>query len=126
MIRYKEFRPTGADAKGLGLEDKQDWFVLPVSRNRDSELLAESNFSVALEMVGGESETVEIHRFGHWACGWFEIVIIQPGSEAENKGWEIEAALENYPVLSDEDYSNKQLEAHDSEMCEEFCSFCEE
>lgn len=64
-MRYKEFRPTQFDAKGLGLEDQQDWIVVPVSQNRDSGPFEESNFTSALKILGGESEDVEVHQFNH-------------------------------------------------------------
>ena len=52
-----------------GLENKWDWLILPTTRNRDSDLLSESNFTVALRELGGEGDKVEVHRMGHWACG---------------------------------------------------------
>ena len=106
MRTYSEFQPTGFDPRGLGLEDQQDWLVLPCGRNRDSGPLDESNFHSALKSLGGESETVEVHRFGHWACGWFEIIVVHPdrASEAEK----IEGALADYPVLDDSDYSERE------------------
>lgn len=109
MQQYKDYDPTGFDGKGCFLEDQQDWWVVPVGRNRDSEALAESNFAAALEILGGESETVEVHRFGHWACGWFEIIIVHPDrlEDAES----IEKALSDYPVLDDQDFSRREWEA---------------
>ena len=111
MQRYKEFRPTGFDCKGLALDDKQEWFVLPCGRNRDSDCLAESNFYSALKSLGGESDDVEVHRFGHWACGWFEIIIVRPESAAEKEARDIEAALADCPILDESDHSERELEA---------------
>ena len=109
METYSKFRPTAMDPAGLALDDQQDWLVLPVFRNRDSEPLNESNFDTALKIMGGESDTVQVHRFGHWACGWFEIIIIHPSLAAE--GEKIEEALDDYPVLDDDDLSRRELEA---------------
>ena len=103
---YKSFRPTEFDAPGLGLDDRQDWLVLPVGRNRDSDPLPKSNFYAALERMGGESETVEVHRFGHWACGWIENVIIHPSRATEGEA--IAAALDYYPILDDEDFRERE------------------
>jgi hypothetical protein len=89
MQTYSQYRPTGFDSRGLGLPDRQDWLVLPVIQTRDSGPLEQSNFASALKAVGGESETVEVHRFGHWGPGWFEIIIVAPGSEAARIGEEI-------------------------------------
>ena len=111
MQRYKEFRPTGFDCKGLALDDRQEWFVLPCGRNRDSGCLDESNFACALKSLGGESDDVEVHRFGHWACGWFEIIIVRPESAAEKEARDIEAALADYVVLDESDFSEREYEA---------------
>lgn len=109
MQTYSEFRPTALDCRGLALDNQQDWVVLPVGRNRDSNALDESNFYTALEIMGGESETVEVHRFGHWACGWFEIIIAHPSLAAEVE--KMEDALADYPVLDDDDLSEREWEA---------------
>jgi hypothetical protein len=110
MERYKDFQPTGCDPKGLGLPNKQDWFVVPVIQTRDSGVLAEANFKSALDMLGGEqADLVEVHRFGHWGPGWFEIIIIHPSLEA--KGKEIEESLEAYPILDDDLFSQMEYDA---------------
>src|SRR5689334_13940123 len=111
MQLYKEYRPTMWDSCGLALEDKQSWLVLTqVGQNRDSGLIEQSNFSAALERLGGESDTVEVHRFGHWACGWFELILINPADgKTLSIAEEIEASLENYPVLNDDDLSSKEM-----------------
>jgi hypothetical protein len=104
MQPYREFQPTGFDPKGAFLEDeRQDWLVLPTGRNRDSGPYSLSNFDTALEMLGGESETVEVHRFGHWGPGWYEIIIVKPDTPAHDKALEIERSLKDYPILDEED-----------------------
>lgn len=109
MIEYREFQPTAFDAKGLALDDQKYWLVHPCSRTRDSGILDESNFHAALTDLGGESETVEVHRFGHWANGWFEIIVIDPSDPAAVKKAEgHEAALDNYPLLDESDYSARE------------------
>ena len=108
MRQYKDFQPTGFDCKGLGLPDKQDWYVAPVSRTRDSGCLDESNFAAALRILGGESETCEVHRFGHWGPGWYEIIIVSPERLEELE--ELESGLENSCVLDDDDLSTREHE----------------
>lgn len=106
---YREFRPTQFDSKGLALNDQQHWLVAPVSQTRDSGPLAQSNFDACLEALGGESDTVEVHRFGHWGPGWFEIIVIDPAdTEKVEIAEDIERALENYPVLDDVDFSERE------------------
>jgi hypothetical protein len=101
-----------------------DLYIL-LDRDRDSNHMTESNFETALELLGGESETVQIHRFGSWLCGWFEYLCIDSTEwidedwrsgaylhnwyfeEAEN----IEDSLSSYPCLDDEDLSRREIEA---------------
>ena len=80
------------------------WRPCPVLR--DSGVLTESNVACALTALGGESDTVQVHRFGHWGPGWFEIILIDPSDEVRVREAEaIEAALADYPVLDDEDWT---------------------
>ena len=110
LQRYREFQPTGFFRKGISLEDQQNWLVCPCSRTRDSECLEKSNFQTAIDLLGGESETVEIHRFGHSGPGRFEIIIVKPGSEQENILRDIADRLEYHPILNDEDYYERESE----------------
>ena len=105
---YKNFAPTSFDSAGAFLPERQDWLVAPVGQTRDSGVLSQSNFAVALSILGDESETVEVHRFDHWGPGWFEIILVHPSRAAEVE--EIEDRLENYAVLDDEDYSRRDWE----------------
>ena len=111
MRTYSQFAPTGFDNCGLGMPDRQSWLVVPCGRNRDSDCLAESNWLAALSRLGGESDTVEIHRFGHWACGWFEIMIVQPGTPAAIEAESIEDSLSNYPILDESDLGEREMNA---------------
>ena len=108
MKTYKEFRPTDFD-QHIELDARENWYVLPVSRTRDTGVYEESNFEAALKILGGESDTVEVHRFGHWGPGWFEIILVHPSRLMESE--EIESSLEEYPLLDDEDISRREFEA---------------
>jgi hypothetical protein len=112
-VKYSEYRPTSFDLPGLGCDDRQDWTVVCTSRTRDSDCLEESNFVTALESLGGEGVDVEVHRFGHWGHGWLEIILVRPGSAAETEAESIACALADYPVLSDEDLSEREHVAAD-------------
>jgi hypothetical protein len=125
LQRYGDFRPTSFDSAGAFLPDRRDWLVAPVVQNRDSGPLDKSNFEAALEMLGGESESVEVHRFGHWGPGWFEIIIVDPADEARlGSLLNIAESLENYPVLDEEDHSRREWndyqESWDSWACGDF------
>jgi len=112
MQRYSEFSPTHFDTRGLGLEERQEWLVCPVSRTRDSGPLDESNFRSTLKALGGESNDVEVHRFGHWGPGWLEVILVRPGSDAQKEAEEIEAALSDYPIVDESDHSELEFEAY--------------
>jgi hypothetical protein len=79
-----------------------------LTQNRDSEALERSNFECALEALGGESETVEVHRFGHWACGWWEIIAFKLNSPAHEIALKIQDDLDQYPVVNEDHYSEKE------------------
>ncbi len=115
MQTYKDFAPTGFDSAGAFLPERQEWILAPVSQTRDSGALDQSNFDNALEALGGESDTVEVHRFGHWGPGWFEIIIVDPSdSKVVGIVEDLQTALENYPVLDDEDFSRREWEEYES------------
>lgn len=141
MRKYQDWAPTGFDCKGLNAdrmgedtegneEGRGDWLVAPVGVNRDTApgSLARSNWEVLLTRLrkadpGGM--TWEKHGFNHWGCGWFDIIVVRPGSEAERIAQEAEDSLEDYPVLNEEDWSNREWEAHATGLCEDGCSLCE-
>jgi hypothetical protein len=110
MRTYKEWSPTPYDQRGLNADDLERgaWLVLPTIRTRDSGPLERCNFTAALEQLGGESDTVEIHRFGHWACGWLEIVLVDPSRLADAQA--IEDRLADYPVLDEDALSDLEFE----------------
>lgn len=109
---YGQYRPTACDTAGLGLDDRQAWLVAPCGLNRDSGVRDESNWHAQLKALGGESETCEVHRFGHWACGWFEIAIVDPSRADEIES--IVNALASYPILDDNDCSQRESDAADA------------
>ena len=104
MQKYAEWSPTGFDPAGLNCEDQQDWLVLPIGLKRDSGALEKANWEAAQDRLPGpDGGAWEIHHFGHWACGWFEIMLLRPGSDAIEVGGNIEEEMNNgYPVLDEE------------------------
>lgn len=111
MITYREFRPTGFDCAGLGLEDRQDWFVCPCSTNRDAGVLTRANWISQNEILSKfDNDDWEVHRFGHWGNGWFELIIVKPDSAAYEEMYSVECALSDYPVLCDSKFSEMEWE----------------
>ena len=117
FIKTNSFNYLMSNSKGLDSFDNysgdgSDNVIVPgISRNRDSEILDESNFEAALEMLGGESDDVQINRYGHWACGWFEVIQVNPKRiDLIKKCIEIKELLDKYPVLDDSDYFERENE----------------
>lgn len=128
LQRYKNFKPTKFDSH-INIEvdegdeeenytNREDWFVLPFSVNRDTKdsynsgsILEESNYKCSLEELGGEGKNVEVHRFKHWACGWFEIVLVRPDTKEAKNLLEIVKKYKDYPVLDEMHLGEKEYEA---------------
>ena len=99
-------------------ETYYDYYVL-LSRHRDSGLVEESNFWSALKALNGESKTVKVVRASHWLCGWIEMILIHESDKVSvDKGNEIEKALENYPILDEDDFYERESEKRE-ELVEE-------
>jgi hypothetical protein len=107
MLRYKDFKPTQFD-RHIEMDSREKWFVAPVSINRDSQPLAISNFEACKKILEDKQIEFEEHRFGHWANGWFEIILVSPDGMNELKS--IEESLNNYPVLDEMDLSEREYE----------------
>lgn len=91
--------------------DWPEYFVF-LGRTRDSGLLDQSNFEVALRALGGESETVLVVRESHWAVGWIEwIAIHESDAAAIAAADEMECALSDYPILDESDFSEREFDA---------------
>lgn len=109
------FNPSGFDSLSnyVGQTDFADFDCL-LTQNRDSDCLVRSNFVSALKKLGGESENVEIHRFNHWACGWWEAIAVKRGTPEYAIAEAIESRLENYPVVDEDHFSElEMLEANE-------------
>ena len=99
-------------------ETYYDYYVL-LYRTRDSGLVEESNFQSALKVLNGESKTVKVIRSSHWLCGWIEMILIhESDKESIDKGNEIKKALENYPILDEDDFYERESERRE-ELIEE-------
>lgn len=87
-----------------------EWYVA-AGQHRDTDSLTRSNFECTLRELGGESETVRVIRESHWAVGWVEwIGIHESDSKALEIADEIAAALEDYPVVDEDHWSNLEYE----------------
>lgn len=103
--------PSGLDSLSNYLgEIPEPNLLVVMTRSRDSDVLTESNWSCAIKDLGGEGDGVEIHRFGHWGCGWWEALCVHKGTEKETIAADIHEALEHYPVLNEDHHSDLEEE----------------
>ena len=110
-MQYSDHVPTCFDHH-IEIDGRERWLVCPVSITRDTaDPVTLSNWAAQLDALGGECDTVEVHRFGHWGPGWYELLLVHP-SRVEDVH-DIARALDNYPVLDDEDLSGLEAELSD-------------
>lgn len=96
--------------------------VVVLGRNRDCDTLSISNFEVALERLGGESDTVTVERDGHWACGWIELLMVDPTDlKALETAYTISEDLKDYPVLDEDDFCAREYEER-KEFAEDYAT----
>jgi hypothetical protein len=111
---YKTPSALDSGANYIGQTPDSHWLVL-LGRNRDSDILTNTNWDVAIERLGGvDNENVYIESMGHWLCGWVEYLCVSENAPKEliDEAQEIEDSLESYPVLDDERLSEaEQTEA---------------
>lgn len=112
MQLYKDYQPTQFDSKAnfMGNTDSIDnWYVAPVIKTRDAKIFDEVNFEAVLELLGGEGDKVQVHSFGHWAFGWYELILVHPDLKTDLE--KIEKRLDSYPLLNEDEYSNRVFNA---------------
>lgn len=88
------------------------WYVGP-QQTRDSDALERSNFTAALEMLGGEDfeSGVQVNSVNHWACGWVEQILVREDASEKlailaNIYWR----LEDYPALNEDAWIELELD----------------
>lgn len=111
------------------------YYSTGVGQSRDSSALEESNFYAMLELIGGEQGArdngpldengeeiplVVVVRESHWAVGWIEWIAVHESAEdALREADKAAERLENYPVLDDDDYSEREWQ-----KCEDIWTDC--
>jgi len=115
MQTFSDFRPTPHDQAGVGSDETDaDWLVFPMLYTPNIATdLDDSNWSAiqaALEESDPEGVDHTMHAFGHWATP-FDLIIVRPGSKAHETAEELAKRLEDYSVLDEDDFSNRECEA---------------
>jgi len=101
------------------------WLVAATT-TRGADCLARSNWRCFIKLLGGNgaeglkgpqsiNDNVRIEEASHWAVGWVQYLIINPDAkELVALAGKTREELEDYPVLSDEDFSELEMEeAHE-------------
>lgn len=104
-----------------------EYFSAGVGQSRDSSAIERANFSAMLKALGGETgeddngiSGVVVVRESHWAVGWVEwIAIHESNSTALEIASEIQANLENYPIIDESLFSE-----YEDEECRETWQNC--
>lgn len=96
-------------------------WLIAYGRHRDSDILSISNFESMKKALKELPEftdwenvnaPVTIERSTHWAVGWIDYLIVNPeAKEIVAHAEKLRASLEDYPVLDDNDFSNREYEA---------------
>ena len=102
------------------LEDADKWTII-YTHNRDSGLLDQSNASVIAKAMApfteGDDPLVVMESHHHWAVGHvdgFSLRVFDGNgeiTEAFCKYHELSEAMDDYPILDESDYSERELEA---------------
>jgi hypothetical protein len=133
MQTVKQWSPTVFDHP-IGyfprMEGMDDWVVLPWIQTRDSGPHARADYDAVVEamdeactvrwwfwwqgeQVEGESyqtDDYEEHRFGHWGPGWYDCIVVRPGTKAEMVAREIADAYSDYPCVDESRLSEYEWE----------------
>jgi hypothetical protein len=102
------------DVLGDGYEHS---YCAVYAKTRDSDYLYQSNYDAYKQLLNdAHVRFYELH-FNHWGCGWIDQLVIK----AINKNGKVSKAfmtclsiqeqLDNYPVLDEDDYSNREYDA---------------
>lgn len=94
--------------------DYSDYYIL-YGRNRDSNLMVNSNWDEILGMIDYKSDEddVVIECSGHWACGWIEVLLIKHTNLEKVKiAKNIIKELNHYPLLDESDYYERVAEEY--------------
>ena len=113
---WKKFSCFGWSGKP---EEHEDDYTIIYTRNRDSNCLAESNHHALVKRLQKHFEAdepdIDVERHNHWAVGWVEgfvIRVFKDGqvTEAFADFAKLMQKLSDYPVLDEEDFSNREYE----------------
>jgi hypothetical protein len=77
-------------------------------QSRDSDPLEASNFAVAFKAYTDAGVDAQADSFNHWAVGWVEELTVPITRTAIVVLESLRDRVESYPVLDDEDFSQRE------------------
>lgn len=108
---YSEpMEPIGSHDGFAYFGEREGWLIAE-AQHRDSEALERSNFHCftrAMEDIDPSGEHYAVESMNHWAVGWVEYLLVEPGSACEAVAIECRERLADYPVLDEENWSNEE------------------
>lgn len=92
--------------------DLSVWGFAPIGVHRDSDLMTQSNFAYALKELRKVSyKSVEVMHTSHCLVGWYDHLMVRvTAKKTMERLMEIVERLEDYPVLDEDDLSNREYE----------------
>ena len=111
-------------SSNYGGQDLSNYFCV-LGRSRDSGLLETSNWEVGQTEFKQFDSGWEVFGFNHWACGWIdELMVHEDAPEAVLiLAANIHGQLEAYPILDEEDHSNREYKAAEEGIAEAYKSY---
>lgn len=120
LRRWTSEDPAVGGAHNYMGTDFSEYYVLML-QTRDSDHLEQSNFATAEALLEAIPDPVDwphedapswiSTRTNHWAVGWCDWLMIHEDAEAHlREGDRIRGKLEDYPVLDDDDYSQREYD----------------
>ena len=108
------FKMNFVAPEGIEGADKLDQRVIVCERNRDSDILCQSNWRSFFKALGGEeNEIVQIFRRRNSLVGWVEYMTVLEDSKEMEIAKKIMWALEIYSVVDEDDFSQLESETAD-------------
>lgn len=128
MQRYKDWAPGPGDIKGKGIHHLDnpymfnEWLVAPLIRTRDCGHLSQSNWDYVIKLLEGpedeDYDDYEVMSWNHWACGWFDMIVVKQGTRAHVLMNKVETSLESYPALDEDDWMQRESDDHHDQIME--------
>lgn len=121
LLPTYDYNPSGFDSRSNYIGENCSNYYNIYSQNRDSDVLTRCNFTCIFQDLEELEKTlpsdsdepfVDIHRHGHWACGWIEYIFVRKDSPEKllDHCVEILSALDSYPVFNEDKLSEAEYE----------------